>query len=79
MSENGIKEPDRDTLKDMIVVNKFGEPDIGKSFLLPEQEATRITNKNSRKQRAIVFRRSLIKKTTRKKFDEGKSAHAYIL
>ncbi len=47
--DNGMREPDRDMVAQIVMENKFGESNVGKSFLKPEREDSRITNKNSRK------------------------------
>ena len=71
LAKNGITELDKGSMCDLVENNKFGEKSAGKSFLRDASADTRITKNNSYKQRAVIFKRSLIKRTTRKKFDEG--------
>jgi hypothetical protein len=73
----GVNGPDKETFGELVMANQMGEVNVGKSFLVDGSTDGRITNQNSCKQRAILFKRSLVRKNTRKQLDEGMKIYNY--
>jgi hypothetical protein len=73
----GVNGPDKETFGELVMANQMGEVNMGKSFLVDRPTNGRITNQNSYKQRAILFKHSLVRKNTRKQLDEGMKIYNY--
>ena len=76
--EMGVTNPSKSRIEQIVREKKLGEVNALKNFL-KDEEATKIKSGNSKKSRAVLFRRSLINKQLRKSFDKRKFKTNLIL
>ena len=65
LSKNGVNEPGRSVIAEIVKNLSIGEEDALKYFLKPDTKENRIKKANSKHKRAIIFKRSVIKRDVR--------------
>ena len=70
--ENDVTRPCKNVIENSITAGKLGELNSLRNFLRDGVIATSIKSGNSKKCRADLFRRSLVRKELRERFDESK-------
>ena len=65
LEDKGVNEPGRTRICDIVKKQHIGEEDVAKTFLKPDQM------KKSKQRRAVIFKRTVIRRDIRKKIDKG--------
>ena len=70
MRDRGINEPGRARICQIVKDLHLGEENVHKFFLKNGSDERHIKKANSKQKRAVIFKRTIIKRDIRKKFDK---------